>query len=91
MAFYDLKLSINSPVSTADVCAPIFQRTQEKLAIKKVPVFCYKCDSVTTEDAYPHGYNQHREWSNGPVSTAIVFQIMLFKYRLIIEHLQHLM
>jgi len=39
MAFYDLKLNINPPVSTADVCVPIFQRTQEKLGIKKVPVF----------------------------------------------------
>jgi len=39
IAFYDLKLNINSPVSTADVCVPIFQQTQEKLAIKKVPVF----------------------------------------------------
>jgi len=63
MAFYDLKLNINSPGSSADVCVPIFQRTQEKLAIKSAR-FCYQCDSVTTVAAYPHGHNQHREWSN---------------------------
>jgi hypothetical protein len=91
MAFYDLKLSINSPVSTADVCVPIFQRTQEKVAIKKVTIFAIGVTQWQLSLRIPMATISTVNGRTVAVSTANLFQIMLFKYRHIIEHLQHLM
>jgi hypothetical protein len=91
MAFYDLKLCINSPVSTADVCISVFQWTQQKLAIKTVTVFAISVTEWQSRLCIPMVTTSTVNGRTVAVSTATVFQIMLFKYRHIIEHLQHLM
>ena len=63
-----LKLNINSPVSTADVCTNI-SVNQIEAVDKKVPVFAisvtrWPTNAQAAEAAYPHGYIQHRELSN---------------------------
>lgn len=67
MAFTTLKLSINSPLSTADVCTNI-SVNQIEAGDQKMPVFAtsvtqWPAKAKAAEAEYRHGYTQHRELS----------------------------